>query len=105
MKTNDIQSLTLTFIGALFLTTFSAADEVQWFNTSMKDQWWKAVGDVTTIDFTGFEHGEPLRDQYAHLGVRFTNVGPLTFFESPSFLNDGWGFRAFNGAWIHFDKP
>jgi hypothetical protein len=97
-------SLLLTVIVSAVMTcSVTFADEVQWFNNPMQDDWWSAVGDVTTIDFTGHEHFEPLSDQYAHLGVTFS--GTVSAIESSGFINDGWGMRGFMGAWVHFDQP
>jgi hypothetical protein len=92
MSSNVYQFVALPTVLLLLLSAAAFSDDVQWFNSQMQDEWWDVVGETTTIDFTGFEHGEPLRDQYAHLGIRFNNVGPLTFWESGSFVNDGWGF-------------
>jgi len=99
------QLIVFPVIAVALVSSCVMGEEVQWFNNQMEQDWWDAVGDVTTIDFTGHEHLEPLTDQYADLGVTFDNVGPLSIWESGSFLNDGWGFRGWNGAWIHFDQP
>jgi hypothetical protein len=69
MSSNVYQFVALPTVILLLVATKAFADDVQWFNSQMQDEWWDAVGETTTIDFTGFEHFEPLRDQYAHLGV------------------------------------
>jgi hypothetical protein len=77
---------------------------VQWFNNAMEDEWWDAVGDVTTIDFTDYPHGTIISDQYADIGVNFEgqNNGIM---ESSVFINDGFGLRGWGGTWVHFDEP
>jgi MYXO-CTERM domain-containing protein len=97
------QTRALPFIASCFVCSVALADDVQWFNNPLEQDWWDAVGSVTTIDFTGHEHFEPLSDQYAHLGITFS--GTVHFMESGLFINDGWGMRGFMGAWIHFDNP
>jgi len=99
------QTTALLIMFGLASSSLVYAEDVQWFHTPTKDEWWDAVGETTTINFTGHKHGEPLTDQYADIGVTFDDVGPLSFWEDASFVNDGWGFRGWNGAWIHFDEP
>jgi hypothetical protein len=83
----------------------SWADLVQW--TMNKDEWISMVGEFTTIDFTGFTHGEHISDQYAHLGVTFSSAGSVQFLESDIFVNDGWGMygQGGGGVWLDFDTP
>jgi MYXO-CTERM domain-containing protein len=55
-----------------------------------KEEWFNAVGEVTTIPFTGYSHGTVLTDQYLDRGVVFTT--PAVFVYSPKgFPNDEWG--------------
>jgi hypothetical protein len=103
MLNNLLQTIVASLFAMLSLSAVTAADDVQWFNQNMRDEWWGAVGDVTTIDFTGHEHFEPLSDQYAHLGVTFE--GTVSAVNWEIFINDGWGMRGFMGAWVYFDQP
>ena len=78
-----------------------------------KEEWEAAVGQFTTIGFTGFPQGTFITDQYADLGILFTD-GTDTIFFTPSFINDSWGLAG-NGdinlsfttpqAWIGVDFP
>ena len=38
-----------------------------------KDEWIEAVGEFTTIDFTGYPKDTFIADQYAYLGILFTD--------------------------------
>ena len=69
-----------------------------------KDEWIAAVGDFTTIDFTGFAQGTFITDQYADLGILFTD-GNDTFFFTPSFINDSWGVDGNGNISVVFDTP
>ena len=54
--------------------------------------WKEAAPGFTTLDFTGFEQGQTLYDQYLDLGVLFTSAGPPKITYAPSaLLQDGWG--------------
>jgi hypothetical protein len=55
-----------------------------------KDEWIAAVGDYTTIDFTGFDEGTKITDQCADLGILFTDGYDFIDF-GQSYLNDGVG--------------
>jgi hypothetical protein len=76
-------------------------------------EWEAAVGKLTTIDFTGFDEGTFITDQYADLGIIFSD-GNDSIYASSAFVNDGWGLDG-NGdivlafdqpqAWIGFDYP
>ena len=69
-----------------------------------KEKWIAAVGDFTTIGFTGFVDGEFITEQYADIGVHFTD-GNDTFFFSPGFLNDSWGVDGSGPSTFVFDTP
>ena len=69
-----------------------------------KGEWIAAVGPFTTIDFTGFPDGTFITDQYADLGVIFTD-GDDTIQMSPSHVNDGWGLRGNGIITLAFDTP
>ncbi len=71
-----------------------------------KDEWIAAVGDFTTIDFTGFPDGTFITDQYADLGILFTGGGENIFFND-GFLNDGVGLDSgfFTDIVMEFETP
>ncbi len=69
-----------------------------------KDEWINAVGEFTTIDFTGFSEGTFITDQYADLGVLFTD-GNDTISVNDGFLNDGSGLRGSDTITIAFNSP
>ena len=67
-----------------------------------KDKWIAAVGDFTTIDFTGFPDGTFITDQYADLGVVFTD-GNDSVAVNEGFLNDGSGLDGNPSIHLSFD--
>jgi len=64
--------------------------------------WSNAVGNYTTIDFTGGKLGEPVLDDYAHLGVTFSEN---TTYAQLSAFSDLAGMRAPEGGTVMFDSP
>lgn len=73
------------------------------------DKWEKAIGDFTTIDFTGWQASTIITNQYSHLGVTFAdgndwiwNAGEGTFVEDGSGLHGNWLDLHVN---IDFDVP
>jgi MYXO-CTERM domain-containing protein len=78
----------------LMLLSASAHAGVQEFTD--KDEWIDAVGAFTTIDFTGFEAGTVITDQYADLGILFTD-GDDWIHNTCGFLNDCWGLAGGDG--------
>lgn len=63
--------------------------------------WKEAAPGFTTLDFTGFEAGTTLYDQYLDLGVLFTSPGPPKITYAPSaLLQDGWGV---DGNWPYIE--
>ena len=89
---------------ALLIAQPAAHGDVTVF--SNKDAWIAAVGEFTTIDFTGFPDGTRITDQYADFGVLFTD--PTDFilccgFET--FPNDGAGLDGNEGISLVFDTP
>ncbi|MCH8823345.1 MAG: hypothetical protein IH984_07540 [Planctomycetes bacterium] len=73
-------------------------------NSPKKDDWINLVGKFTTIDFTGFEDGTFITDQYAHQGVIFTD-GNDNAYINEIFLNDGAGFDGNQAIDLIFDTP
>ena len=69
-----------------------------------KDEWIAAVGEFTTIDFTGFEVGTFITDQYADLGILFTD-GNDSIHNTCSYVNDCWGLDGNGDIAVAFDTP
>ena len=69
-----------------------------------KDEWIAAVGQFTTIDFTGFPDGTFITDQYADLGILFTDGNDSIVFAG-SFINDGVGLGGNGNISMSFDTP
>ena len=86
----------------LLLLSASAHGGVQEFTD--KDEWIAAVGEFTTIDFTGFDVGTFITDQYADLGILFTD-GNDSIQHTASFVNDGAGLDGNGDISVAFDTP
>ena len=84
------------------LLSASASGDVLEFTD--KDAWINAVGDFTTVDFTGFPEGTFITDQYADLGILFTDGNDSIHFR-PSFVNDGVGLDGNGNITVVFDTP
>ena len=69
-----------------------------------KDEWISAVGQFTTIGFTGFPNGTFITDQYADLGILFTD-GNVFIHMSGSHVNDGWGLGGNEAIHLSFLTP
>ena len=69
-----------------------------------KDAWIAAVGPFTTIDFTGFPEGTFITEQYAHLGIHFTD-GNDSIDINAGVLNDGSGLDGNPSMHLSFDSP
>jgi len=65
------------------------------------EDWLSDVPPATVIDFTDFEHGTFIDDEYAYLGVTFTN-GSSTISNIPSAFVDDFGLDANQDA-LAFD--
>lgn len=75
------------------VTTFSGSETF--------DAWKHAAPGFTTIDFTGFQHGTTLYNEYADLGVLLTSPGPPKVAYAPSYLiQDGWGV---DSNWVYLE--
>jgi len=101
----------ITLIAFTFAFAFAAdaasAGVVEYGNDD-RDQWFADVGgpgNVSTVDFTGFDDFTPIDDQWAHLGVHFSGfvvtVGPSPI----GFPNDSWGARGEPDINVIFDEP
>ena len=97
--------LNVTVFGAMFsvlLLSAPAHAGVQEFTD--KDEWINAVGEFTTVDFTGFDVATFITDQYADLGILFTD-GNDSIQHTVSFLNDEWGLDGNGDISVAFDTP
>ena len=69
-----------------------------------KSAWVEAVGSFETIPFTGFPDGTFITDQYADLGILFTDGNDSIAFAG-SFINDGVGLDGNGDISVAFDTP
>ena len=70
-----------------------------------KEEWIAAVGRFTTIGFTGFPDGTFITDQYADLGILFTDGNDSIFPNENAFPNDGVGLDGNGDISVSFDTP
>ncbi|MCH8164454.1 MAG: hypothetical protein IH889_02490 [Planctomycetes bacterium] len=68
------------------------------------EEWQAAVGRFETIPFTGFPQGTFITDQYADLGILFTDGNDSIAFAG-SFINDGVGLDGNGNISMSFDTP
>ncbi len=69
-----------------------------------KDAWIAAVGEFTTIDFTGFPDGTFITNEYAGLGVLFTD-GNDSIDATCAHVNDCFGLDGNPSMHLSFDSP
>ena len=71
-----------------------------------KDQWIAAAGPFSTADFTGFPHATVITDQYADLGVIFTDGNDFVVCCSETtYPEDGAGMAGIGDINVSFDTP
>ncbi len=70
-----------------------------------KEEWETAVGSFLTVDFTGFPDGIFITDQYADLGILFTDGNDSIFPNENAFPNDGVGLDGNGDISVSFDTP
>ena len=71
-----------------------------------KDEWLDAVGRFVTADFTGFEPGTVITDQYADLGVLFTDgFYTVVCCSKNTYPEDGAGLDGNGNITVVFDTP
>ena len=68
-------------------------------------EWQAAVGMFVTVDFTGFPNGTFITDQYAELGILFTDGNDSIFLNDGAFPNDGAGLDGNGNISVSFDTP
>ena len=84
--------------------TLSAHAGVQEFTD--KDEWIDAVGEFTTIGFTEFPNGTFVTDQYADLGILFTDGNDIIVCcGKETFPEDGAGLDGNGDIAVAFDTP
>ena len=69
-----------------------------------KDEWIAAAGPFTTIDFTGFPPATFITEQYADLGIHFTDGDDVIHF-TETYKNDGVGLFGNGDIALLFDSP
>jgi hypothetical protein len=95
-------------LAAVSATARLASAEVIEFGNGQKEQWENAVGEYTTITFTEFPNNTLIVDQYASLGIHFTNGGVVTSPNWDAFPEDGAGIvhpYAGSPMLLTFDEP
>ncbi|MDY7110197.1 MAG: hypothetical protein SYC29_16320 [Planctomycetota bacterium] len=71
-----------------------------------KDEWEAAAGSWSTADFTGFEMGTPIDEQYAYLGVHFVDGYDFVLCcDYETFPQDGAGLDGNEYVDLVFDAP
>lgn len=88
-------------VAASALSAHAAADVVEFTDANA---WQDAVGQVTTIDFTGLPDTTPITDQYSDSGI---TVDEPAFIFGPTLAaqNDKWGLHGPAGLRLYFDSP
>ena len=96
--------LTAVVLSAGFGDRVAVCGVVEFFD---RDEWVKAVGEgnFLTVDFTGFPDGIFITDQYADLGILFTDGNDSIFLNDGAFPNDGAGLDGFGNISVSFDTP
>ncbi len=92
------------FVGVVVLCAQPVIADVREFDDPNRDQWFANVTDIKTADFTGFAPGTFITDQYADLGVIFTD-GNDAIHETEGFVIDGWGLDGNDAIHLSFDVP
>jgi MYXO-CTERM domain-containing protein len=70
-----------------------------------RDEWEVVVGEFTTIDFTGFDQLTIITDQYADLGILFTDGSDWIIFDGDFEDGSGLGGGFGDDIEISFDEP
>jgi len=97
----------VSMVSVLSLSRPASAGVVE-FEDEQRPDFFAAVGgegNVSTVDFTGFEDFTPITDQWAHLGVHFSGFVVTTGFDDFLYPNDGWGARGEPDITVTFDEP
>jgi hypothetical protein len=94
----------VTIAGTLFCAFNNVrATVVEFTNKSL---WQTAAGSYTTIHFTELPNGTLVTNQYANLGVTFTDGSDYILVQPTTFLNDGAGLNgAFDSVSLAFASP
>ena len=97
------RKLVIRFSTALLSVALSHTAAADVLELTDKEVWINVIAEFTTIDFTGFEDGTFITDQYADLGVTFTD-GNDNIQETCSFVNDCFGLDGNEAIDIVFDS-
>jgi hypothetical protein len=92
----------LWMFATLIASGAASADVAQFQND--KEGWVDAVGEFTTIDFTGFPEFTWITDQYAHLGAHFVDGADQIQHYEEGYPEDGWGIDGNAEVRITFDE-
>ncbi len=92
------------FTSALLYIALSHTSTADVLELTDKEVWIDVVGKFTTIDFTGFEDGTFITDQYADFGLLFTD-GNDNIHHTCSYVNDCRGLDGNQAIDLVFDTP
>jgi MYXO-CTERM domain-containing protein len=100
--------MTIAIIIGISATSQQALCDVQVFFDAT--DWENAVDDFTFIGFTEYPQGTILADQYADLGIHFTENNPTVLESGNDVFEDGHGIwfdgsSGFDNIWVEFDEP
>jgi hypothetical protein len=70
-----------------------------------RSAWEAAIGDYTTVDFTGFDAGTVITTQCSDLGITFTDGFYLIQASGLAYPNDGWGLDGNGNVTVRFEEP
>jgi len=94
------------YLIGLFVTLFAVrGSDAGVVEFTDKSAWIDAVGDFTTIGFTGFPDNTPITDQYSALGATFTTFDVTSGPDEFLYPNDSWGLQGFDDIIVTFDEP
>ena len=85
--------------------TFAVQAQAGVTEFSDRAEWEGAVGQFTTIDFTGFPKFTIITDQYQDLGITFTDGTDAIRFSLNVFPNDNWGLDGNDDIHLSFATP
>ena len=102
------RSLAASILIALAALATHVSAGVQEFEDEERPLWFDAAsakGTITTIDFTGFDEGTFITDQFQHLGVTFVDGDDYATFVPGGFINDDWGIDGNAAVHLLFENP
>ena len=103
MRLRNTIGLMAVALSAGFGDRVAVCGVIEYFDRA---EWEVAVGDFTTIGFTGFPGGTFITDQYADLGILFTDGNDsVSCCSKVTFPQDGAGLDGNGNISVAFDTP